>query len=215
VIARLAGPIGGEAAHQAAINELRKAEYHRDDPGLTDRILTWLVQRLGWLLSGTTAGSAGLLVLVLLGGVGIFAVVRARSARAGVRAQAAERADPLRPLHARDHRVAAERLAAEGRRAEALREWLRATVQTIEERGVLDPRPGRTGDDIAREAGVLLPSAADALTVAMDAFDLVWFGGRPATDADLVAGRAAAGAVRAARIERHAATAGAHFAAPR
>jgi hypothetical protein len=74
-------------------------------------------------------------------------------------------------------------------------------VQTIEDRGVLAPRPGRTGAATAREAGPVLPAAADALRMAVTAFDEVWFGGRAATDADVTVAQTAADAVLAARIE--------------
>jgi hypothetical protein len=73
-------------------------------------------------------------------------------------------------------------------------------VATIEERGVLPPRAGRTGAATAREAGPQLPAAAEQLRAATAAFDEVWFGGRPATDADVADARAAADAVVSARI---------------
>ena len=60
---------------------------------------------------------------------------------------------------------------------------------------MLPPRPGRTGAATAFEAGPLLPVAADDLAAAMRAFDQVWFGGRPATDADVALGRSAADGV--------------------
>jgi hypothetical protein len=103
-------------------------------------------------------------------------------------------------LPARDHRRSARQFAADGRRAEALREWLRAAVQTIEDRGVLPPRPGRTGAAVAREAGPLLPAAAADLAATTTAFDEVWFGGRAATDADVARAEAAADAVLSARV---------------
>jgi hypothetical protein len=116
--------------------------------------------------------------------------------------------DPLAPVAARDHRRIAAALTADGRRAEALREWLRATVAAIEERGVLPPRPGRTGAATAREAGPLLPAVAADLDAATRAFDEVWFGGREATDADVASARAAADGVLSARVAAAAGSSG-------
>ena len=193
------GPVSGPDAQHAARELLRRAEYHRDDPSLVDRIGRWLLDRLDPLFSGSPGGDALLLLLVLIGAVVVFALVRAGPPRRAARAPSAPDADPLRPLTATDHRRLAASLAAAGRSAEALREWLCAAVQIIEERGVLVARPGRTGATTAREAGPLLPSAAGALLAATTAFDEVWFGDRPATAADAELGRAAADAVQAAR----------------
>jgi hypothetical protein len=197
-------PVAGDVARRAAERELRRAEYHRDDPGLIDRALNWLGDRIAELFSGSVGGNVTLLFVILLGGVIIFLVVRAGrpDARGGRRRR--DDADPLAPVAAQDHRrVAAEHEAA-GRWAEALREWLRAAIRTIEERGVLDPRPGRTGAATAREAGPLLPTVADDLGAAMTAFDEVWFGARPATAADATLAHRVADAVERAPIERRA-----------
>jgi hypothetical protein len=197
----LADPVGGDAARRAAEQELRKAEYHRDDPGLIDRLLTWLGKRLDFLTSGSPGGSATLILLVLLAAVVIFAIARASSSRGLARAEKAD-SDLLASSSEIDHQRAAEQFAAGGNYAEALREWLRAAVQTAENRGVIDPRPGRTADEFAREAGMLMPTAAELITRAATTFDLVWFGGQPAGAAEAADGRAAALALRGARIER-------------
>ena len=63
-------------------------------------------------------------------------------------------------LDAAGHRAAAEALAAQGHLAEAVRERLRAVVRALEERGVLDPRPGRTSGEVARDAGAAAPALA-------------------------------------------------------
>jgi hypothetical protein len=210
----LAAPISGPDAQRAAELELRKAEYHRDDPGIIDRVLHWITSRLDFVLSGTIGGSATLVVLVLLVAAVVLALVRASSQRSLTRA-AGGAADPLQPEPDVDHAGAAERFAAAGDYAQALREWLRAAVVTAESRGVLAPRAGRTADEFAREAGRVLPDAATALTAAVVAFDLVWFGGRPADRERAELGRVAARQVRTARIAQRDRTAAARYAAPR
>jgi hypothetical protein len=197
-----AGPISGGDAQRAAERELSKPEYHRDDPDLISRVWQWLMDWLDRLPGGVIGGSATLVLAGLLLAVLIFAILRAGPIRKRARAQIGSDDDPLRPGSKGDHRRLAEQFAAQGQRAEAVREWLRAAVQTIEERGILDPRPGRTGDEIAREAGARLPHASLQLRAATEAFDLIWFGGREATDQDVSAARAAADAVRTARVDR-------------
>jgi hypothetical protein len=193
-------PVGGDAARRAAERELRRAEYHRDDPGLLDRAVRWLGRRIADLFSGSTAGNVTLLFVVLLAVVILALVVRA-GPPAG-RAPRPATADPLAPSAAADHRRLAAEHEAAGRFAEALREWLRATVRTIEARGVLDPRPGRTGAATAREAGPLLPSVAAELAAAMAAFDAVWFGARPASAADAALAHRVADAIVRAPLAR-------------
>lgn len=192
-------PVSGDAARRAAEAELRHAEYHQDDPSLLDRLLRWFGRRLEEAFSGSPAGYAMLLFAVLIVAVVIFLVVRAGPPRrAATRYRGAD--DPLSPLAAVDHRRLAAEHEAAGRWAEALREWLRAAIETIEQRGVLESRPGRTGAGIAREAGPLLPAVRDDLVRAVAAFDATWFGGRPATPDDVRVARAVADAVRRAPI---------------
>jgi Domain of unknown function (DUF4129) len=197
-------PVGGSDAQRAARAELRKGEYHRDDPGLVQRAINWVLRHLGSLFDASGTSHVTLVVLVLMLAAVIFAVVRAGPHQRKIRRNGDETDDPLRPLAARDHRRLAAEFAAAGRRAEAMREWLRAAVQTIEDRGVLLPRPGRTGAAAAREAGPLLPTASAGLRTAMAAFDEVWFGGRKPTDHDVTLARAAADAVTVARVDRDA-----------
>lgn len=87
---------------------------------------------------------------------------------------------------AADHRTAADAHAAAGRWTEAVQERMRAVVRSLEERTLLDPRPGRTADEASAEAAASLPDHAEALRAAARAFDDVTYGGRPA-DADMYA----------------------------
>jgi hypothetical protein len=98
-----------------------------------------------------------------------------------------------------EHRAAADAAAARGAWADAVRERLRAIVRGVEERGVLDARPGRTADEAAAEAGAVLRSCADDLRRAARLFDDVWYGGRTATQASDEEMRRIDAAVRSAR----------------
>lgn len=90
------------------------------------------------------------------------------------------------PRSAADHRSAADAHAAAGRWTEAVQERMRAVVRSLEERTLLDPRPGRTADEAAAEAALSLPDHAADLRAAARTFDDVTYGGRTA-DADTYA----------------------------
>ena len=192
-----AGPISGAAARQAAETELLKAKYHQGGPGPVQRLYDWISRRIDSIGSFSVGGTTTLLVVLLLGGLLIFAIARAGRPERMIRA-----AGPgdLAPAENVDHAARARAFHSDGRFAEALREWLRDTSRTVERRGVLDPQPGRTAAELARGAGAAMPSAADALTVATQAFDEIWFGERAATAADAEFGRIAATSVRTATI---------------
>jgi hypothetical protein len=176
-------PVTREGAREAARRELSKQIYHRYDEPLTLRVLRavgrWLDHALSAVASHSPGGVAGLIAFVAL----IVVAVVALRLRMGA-VQRTARAGAVfggRVLTAADHRAAADRYAAEGSWAEAVRERLRAVVRELEARGVLDPRPGRTADEVAREAGAVIPELAEPLAAAATVFDEVWYGGRVAT----------------------------------
>jgi hypothetical protein len=74
----------------------------------------------------------------------------------------------------------ADRLAAEGRFAEAIRERLRGMVRELIERGVLEHRPGWTVTELAAVAAGRRPQVSGPLNAAGLIFSDVWYGGRPA-----------------------------------
>jgi Domain of unknown function (DUF4129) len=192
-------PIGGDAARAAAQQELQRGEYHRDDPGWFSRALRWIGDRLDSIVSGTPTGSATLILVVLLVAIAVFVIIRAGRPGRRVRAGASDD-DPLAPDGRLDHRRLADAHERAGRYADALREWLRAIVETIEARGILEARPGRTGVGVAREGGAALPAIAGDLDAVVDTFNEVWFGQRAASAADAANAHRVADAVRTARI---------------
>ncbi|MGW1771475.1 DUF4129 domain-containing protein [Streptomyces sp. NPDC002104] len=177
--------IGREAAREAARRELSKPAYHENDPGLVRRALNRFWEWVGDLFdraSGATpGGTLGLLAIALF----VLLVVAALWWRMGAPGRTAPRAagtlfdDGIRS--AADHRATAEALAGEGRWSEAVQERMRAVVRSLEERTLLDPRPGRTADEAAAEASAVLPSHATALRTAARTFDDVTYGAHPAT----------------------------------
>ena len=75
----------------------------------------------------------------------------------------------------------ADRLAAEGRFAEAVRERLRAIVRGLVERRVLEHQPGMTVTELAHAAASVAPSVDAPLRNATVIFSDIWYGERPAT----------------------------------
>lgn len=178
--------ISRDEAREAARRELTDPVYHRDDPSLLQQGLGWLLERLGDLLRTAAAispgGYAGLFVLGVLA---VLAVVAIRVALGPVARTRRSRppVHPGAPRRAAEHRRAADDHAARGEWAEAIRERLRAIVRDLEERDLLEVRPGRTADEAAAEAGESLPDCAAGLREAARIFDDVWYGSRPATAA--------------------------------
>lgn len=181
-------PVTRGGAQAAARAELAKRGYHRNDPSLIDRGFEWLLKRLGKLLEAGTRHAPGhglglLLIVVVLAAVVVLIVVRVGGLR-----RTAQGSDLAifggGETTADDHRRAAAQFAADGLWAQAIRERLRAIARELEQRGVLDPRPGRTAAELSREAAVQLPALADDLRTATSTFDEVWYGGRTATAAD-------------------------------
>ena len=75
----------------------------------------------------------------------------------------------------------ADRLAAEGRFAEAVRERLRSMVRGLVERQVLEHRPGMTVTELARAAGAAKPAVEAPMRNASGIFSDIWYAERPAT----------------------------------
>lgn len=175
--------LGRRAAQQAAREELAKQVYRDAGPGLVERVLRWLADRLAAALDGVAgvspggyAGVAALLLLVLAAAVAI----RLRVGPLGRRAAADQTLFLGGQLTAAEHRARADRHAAAGEWADAVRERLRAVVRALEERSLLEPRAGRTADEAAADGGLALPGCAAQLHAAARLFDEIWYGGRPA-----------------------------------
>lgn len=194
--------LGREAAQQAAREELAKQVYRDAGPGVTERFLRWLYEKAIGLLDGVAGVSPGGRLGVLVTLLVLLAAAVAIRLRVGPLGRRRTSEQPLFVGHERtadEHRAAADAHAAAGAWAEAVRERLRAVVRDLEERAVLEARPGRTADEAAREAGVTLPGCADALLDGARLFDDIWYGGRPATADSDAALRALDERVRAAR----------------
>ncbi|KRV47650.1 hypothetical protein AQ490_04435 [Wenjunlia vitaminophila] len=172
-----------DPAREAARRELSEPVYHQDDPNLIQRGIDWIWDTIGDLLSATSGAAPGgwvgiavIVLVVLLAALALrLRLGRLRTPTGGERALFDER-----PLTAAEHRAAAERHSAAQHWDAAVRERMRALVRGLEERTLLDPRPGRTADEAATAAGRVLPEHAARLRAAARAFDDVCYGGRHA-----------------------------------
>jgi len=180
-------------AREAAKHELSKPMYHENDPNLLqrglDRLWDWIGDLLATASGAAPGGPIGLIVLVLL----VIGLVAALWWRLGTPRRTVPSADALfddSPRSAAEHRKAAEAHAAAQRWNEAVQERMRAIVRSLEERALLDPRPGRTADEAAAEAGRPLPAHATRLHAAAREFDDVTYGGRTADQQAYLAVRA-------------------------
>ena len=176
-------PLDREAAREAAREELRRREYVDAQPPLVVRAVGRVLREIGELLDraagAAPGGTLGLLALALLAGL-LVAVVLVRLRPLGRSPAGRALFVGSAELTADQHRALAGTAAGEGRWADAVRERLRAVVRELEARGALDPRPGRTAGEVARDGGAAVPAAADDLRRAAALFDEVWYGGRPA-----------------------------------
>ncbi|MGY0018104.1 DUF4129 domain-containing protein [Streptomyces sp. cg35] len=173
-----------DPAREAAERELSKPAYHENDPSWFMRALNKFWEWVDDLFSAASGvapgGTLGLVVILLA----VVAVVVALWWRLGTPRRSPTSAAPLfddRPRSAAEHRAAAEAHAAQGHWNQAVQERMRALVRSLEERALLDPRPGRTADEAATEASRPLPRHADRLHAAARDFDDVAYGGRTAT----------------------------------
>jgi Domain of unknown function (DUF4129) len=172
-----------EEARRRAIQELLGAEYAKES--LVDRLWRGVNQFLGDLLDQESAGVVGslaaraVLIVIVIGIIVAVFLVARRTARGTFARTEGLFGD--RRLTAAEHREAAERLAAEARWAEAVRERLRAVARDLEDRVIVDSTPGRTAGELAAEAGRALPALAAELAAAARVFDDVTYGEVPGT----------------------------------
>lgn len=176
--------IDRDAAHDAAQRELAKPIYPK--ASLTERFSQWLEDlfyRIAQEGSSVPGGWFTITVLLILLTVAIAVAVRIirrtmRTNRGGEPALFGSQ-----ELTAGAHRAAAEQYAVEGNWSVAIRHRLRAIARQLEENGVLNPVPGRTATELARDAGTAVPDLSDELTHAASAFNDVAYGERPGTEA--------------------------------
>ncbi len=174
--------IDRDPAHQAAQRELDKPIYPRGS--LSQRVHEWIHELLFRLIEKGSTLPGGWFTLSVLFTLLIVAVVVA--VRIGRRTMRTRHGGDYQifdtgQLSADQHRAAAEHFAAEGNWTAAIRHRLRAVARGLEESEILQPAPGRTANELARDAGARVPHLASELSQAATAFNDVTYGERPGT----------------------------------
>ncbi|QGQ18906.1 DUF4129 domain-containing protein [Cellulomonas sp. JZ18] len=191
-------------ARRWVLEELADPAYSRGE-SLLDRFVSWVLEQLAGMQGVGLPPRAALLVVVA---VAVAVVLLALWVAGPVRGRLARRRVAREVLAGDDRRsaaalrAAADAAARAGDHSTAVAERFRAVVRGLEERGLLDERPGRTAHEAAQIAGRTLPDVADALARGGDRFDDVVYGERRASAEDDAAMRALDDAVRAARPAR-------------
>ncbi|HET6740779.1 MAG TPA: DUF4129 domain-containing protein [Kribbella sp.] len=193
-----------DQAAQEAAKELSKSTY-RDSGSLLakaiGKVLDWIRDLLGSVSGSSPNGHAGLamligllllIVVVVLWRAGVLRTSRKRTSQAVF--------DTTRPQSAAEYRALAEREAASGDFALAIRSRFRACVAELTERTVLDERPGRTAYEVVADASRTAPVLRDTLQPAALVFTEVVYGNRPGTPERYAAVVAADDAARTARV---------------
>lgn len=176
--------IDRDAAHRAAQDELDRPIYSKGSAG--DQFLDWLNDLIYRLLRETSSVPGGWFtatVLFILLAIAVIVAVRIARRTMRTRRGGDRLLFETAQLTAAQHRATAENYAAEGDWAAAIRHRLRAVARQLEETRVLAAAPGRTANELARDAATPLPHLAGELTEAATAFNDVTYGEQPGTQA--------------------------------
>jgi hypothetical protein len=200
-----------DTARAAARAELSDPGYQSQKPSLFERITDRIVDRLGDLFHRTADSAPGgrwSLVVLAVFVIALLWVLRTRLGKLAPTHRRTAGVFGVTERTAAEHHADADAALAADDLDTAVTERFRALVRGLEERGLLDPRPGRTANEAAEEGATLLPACAGPLRRAAQIFDDVRYGGRAASRAghDTVAD--AERAVRAAKPTAAAAPAG-------
>lgn len=176
---------GADEARSWLHDELLNPEYH-SSRSLLQRFLDWLGQQFEGV---PRFGAPSLVVAAIVVGVLLVVALLAfwvagpvRRSRREPTAGALRAGDDRRT--ADQLRAAADEAAAQGRWSLAVAERFRAIVRDLEQRTVLDERPGRTADEAGDAAAARLPELGADLRRAARRFDDVVYGDQPADAAD-------------------------------
>lgn len=171
-------PLTRLGAQGDARHELAKRPYQQAKPPWWLRPLQWVFREIAklWLSVANHTGGSAALSVIIVGALVILALIawRVGPLARGGRSRFALGLEP--ESTATDHRAAAERFAAQQQWAEAVRERLRAISRDLEERVLVNRRPGRTAYELAAEGGRALPANAAMLREAADRFAAIWYG---------------------------------------
>jgi len=167
-----------ETARRWAVEELARPEYHQRE-SLFRRLVDWLGEQLQDIADSARVSSwqgAALLLAAIVVAVAVAFWVAGPVRRSRARGQARGVIDHDDTRSAAELRAAADAAATAGSWALAVVERFRAIVRNLEERAVLDERPGRTAHEAVLDASARMPAVADVLAEGGRLFDDVAYG---------------------------------------
>jgi hypothetical protein len=172
-------------ARRWAEEELARAIYDQT-PSLWDRFWEWVVRWFSDLLAGLPAGGSPLVpVLVLVALAAAVLITLAYGGRAQRRARAATSSELFDDARSAARlRADADEAARRGDWAAATLDRYRAIIRALDERVLLEDRPGLTASEAAQAAARAFPAHSDDFTHASRTFDAVRYGHVAATEAD-------------------------------
>ena len=175
--------IDRDAAREAAQRELSKPIYPK--PSLSERVSDWINEWIYRLVEkGSSLPGGWFTIGVLLTIFVVLLIIAIRVARKTMRTNRNidSRLFGATELSAAEHRATAQRFAAQGDWAGAIRHRVRAIARQLEETGVLNAVPGRTANELARDTGRSLPGLTTELLQAATSFNEVTYGEQPGTE---------------------------------
>lgn len=175
--------IDSDAAHDAAQRELEKPIYPR--PSLTEQLMGWLDDILykvftdgSWLPGGWIT----LAVLLTVVAAAVVAAIRVAKRTMSTNRGAGVGLFDSQGLSAGQHRAEADKFAAQGDWSSASRHRMRAVARQLEEADILNPVPGRTATELARDAGAALPQLSSEFAEAAGTFNGISYGAQPGSE---------------------------------
>lgn len=174
-------------ARQWALDELARSAYHPDQ-SLFTRLGRWLAELLESLLGGASGGAGPLLGLILAAALLAVVALALRHSRRAAHSRPGRTASlPLFPnsRSAAALRQAAGQAAASGDLTSAFLDTYRALIRSLDERTLLEERPGLTAREAARLAAIPYPQHAQDLRWASNTFDGACYGHLAVTGPDL------------------------------
>lgn len=171
-----------DTAREWAREELADPLYHQR-PSLLSQAIDWILEQLNRMFdaAGNVDVRLASLVLGVLVVIGVLVVLLvAGPVRRARRQRGSTEVFTDDDRTAAEMRASADAFAAAGRWNEATLDRFRAILRSLEERAVLDERPGWTADEASAVAAAVLPPCADDLRAASRLFDDVCYGDRAA-----------------------------------
>jgi hypothetical protein len=176
-----------DEARRWASEELANAEYNRAESGWVDAVIRWFMELLNGfdsLGNGTPPLRVIVVILIVLAIVALVIWLVAGPLRASRKAERENAVFEDDQRTSAQMRAAAQQAAAHGDFDTAVLEMYRALVRDLEERAILDDRPGTTAFEAAQDIAALFAFAADAVAADAAVFDTVRYGDGHAEAAD-------------------------------